>query len=152
MQVEDGQKTRLAHPTQHAVEQRPAFTLDRAVIVHEQAIVQRDAHGVEAGRLDEPDVGLGDVAVAELLPEGLGALGPQQAVESGKNLARRLGDLELEHVALGRQPVAEVDALDLKGAAIRRDEALALNARQRLGAGGHGEAEQAQQGEQEAHG
>src|SRR5207302_8639512 len=31
-------------------------------------------------------------------------------------------DLELEHVALGRQPVAEADALDPERAAVRRDE------------------------------
>lgn len=44
-----------------------------------------------------------------------------------------LRDLELEHVALRHQPVAEVDALDPQRAAVGRDEVLALDADEGIG-------------------
>ena len=134
VQVDDGEKPGLAHPAQHAVEQEPALARDLAVGVHEQPVVQRDTNGVEADRLDEDDVVLSDVGVAELPPEGLRALGPQQAVEGAVDLARRLRHLELEHVALGHQPVAEADALDQQRAAVGRDEVLALDTDEGIGA------------------
>src|SRR3982074_1636804 len=58
---------------------------------------------------------------------------------------------ELEHVALGHQPVAEADALDAERTAVRRDEDLAVDTRQRLRRRRRRQAEGEQEGEQEAH-
>src|SRR6185369_4637545 len=92
------------------------------------------------------------VGVAELPPERLRALRPEQAVEGAVDLTRRLRHLELEHVALGHQPVAEVDALDLQGGAVGCDEVLALDADEDIGARRSGEAEDEQQGKEKSHG
>jgi len=43
------------------------------------------------------------------------------------NQARRRGVLEFEHITFGQQPVAEIDPLELKRLAIRRNELLAFD-------------------------
>ena len=145
MQIDDGEKAGLAYPSQHAIEQRPALARDLALVGHEQVVVQRDAHGIEADRLDEADVVARDVGVADTASRTPPPFGTQQAIEGAEDLARRLGDLELEHVALGHQPVAEADALDAERPAVRGDEGLAVDARELLRCRGRGQAKEKQQ-------
>jgi len=140
-------------PADDAVEQGPALARDLAVGRHEQTIVQRHPHHVEADGLDELDIVLGDVGVAVLPPECGRALRSQKAVEGAKDLARCLGDLELEHIALGHQPVAEADALEVDGAAVGGDEVLAFDADEpTLRAGGRHKTQDQKQGHQQQNG
>jgi hypothetical protein len=114
--------------------------------------VHRHAHDIEAHLLDEAHVVARDVGVAEALPEGGRTLAAEQAFEGAVDLARRRGALELEHVALGHQPVAEVDALDVQSRAAGLDEAPALGADQPvLGNSRHRQGEQYREQPQPAH-
>ena len=69
----------------------------------------------------------GDVVVAVSLPELRRFVFADEFIDGGLNQSRRRGVLELEHIAFGQQPVAEIDALELKRLAIRRDELLAFD-------------------------
>ena len=84
--------------------------------------MQRDAHGVEPGRLDEANVLLADVDVAKLAPESRRLLRTNQGLDHVPDLARRARPLEIEHVAFGHQPIAEVDTLDGKAGAVTVDQ------------------------------
>ena len=67
--------------------------------------------------LMKSDVLLGDVSLAEFAPEARRLLRPDQSLDDAGDFSRRARTLELEHIAFGNQPVAEIDSLDVKAVA-----------------------------------
>ena len=145
MQVDDRPQARLMAPLHQPVEERPARSLEPIIRIRrigvarfdEQPPIERHANSVETGRFDEGDVVLGDVNVAKLRPEARSRLGADQGVEQLRDLRRAQRMFELEHVAFGHQPVAEIDALHRECLTAAIDQAFAVGMDEAgLGGGG----------------
>ena len=131
VQVEDHAQPGFPAPVDQPVEQGPSGAFEAGFPVPEfgeEPPVQGDAHGIEPCRLDEADVVLGDVAVAEFGPEAGRLVRADQRLDDARDFRRSARAHELEHVAFGDQPVAEIDPLDGEPLARRIDETGALGA------------------------
>ena len=133
VQIDDHAQAGVAAPAHQPIEQRPALPFEcvgaafhRRARLDEQPPVQRHPHGVEAGRLDETDVGLRDIDLAERAQKRAASSGADQALRSLPRFPRARACGELEHVAFGHQPVAEIDPLDGEALALRIDKLRAV--------------------------
>ncbi len=122
MHIEDYKKTFLPTPTDDPIQKLVALALQlhRLIFGNEQSIVERNANGVEPGLLYEPDIFCADVIFAISPPERSRLIFTNQLIDEFINQSWRVGSLELEHVTLGHQPVAEVDTFEKKRFSIRR--------------------------------
>ncbi len=92
----------------------------------------------ESGGLDETDILFGDIDVAKFAPEVRCLRGTNQGLDDPGDLGRRAGVRELEHVAFGHQPVAEIDSLDGETVAAGVHETSAFRVNEVLRCGGRG--------------
>jgi VWFA-related protein len=107
MQVENDVDAVFARPLQETVEETKAL----GIVGVEELKVNRDTDRVEAVGFEPVDVGLGNVGFAPLMPEVRGLVGADQFSGQIFNFARRLrAAIEVKHIALGLEPVAEIDA------------------------------------------
>ncbi len=128
MQVDDDVDAVFARPLNETVEEAKAL----GVVGVEELVVDGDADRVEAHLLEAVHVSFRDVGFAPLAPEGFGLLGADQLIDEILNLMRRLRAIfEVEHVAFGLEPVAEVGAAQHQWLVVAVDE---------IGAGGVDEA------------
>src|SRR5262249_24434497 len=92
-------------PNDQPVQQLETFR----VIAIEQAVMQRNSNGVEAGPVQKRNVVTRDVVLAVLPPECSRSFRPKEFQHQGANLTRRLRTiLEQPHVTLWHKPVAQI--------------------------------------------
>src|SRR5215471_6622193 len=98
-------------PSDQPVQQLETFR----VIALEQAVMQRNSNGVEAGPVQECNVLTRNVVLAVLLPECGRAFRSQEFQHQGADLTRRLRTtLEQPHVTLWHQPISQIGCPEKK--------------------------------------
>jgi hypothetical protein len=131
VQVDDHAQADIAAPLHKPIEKGPARSLETIYAVgaglDKKPPIERHADGVEAGGLEKRDIVLGDINVAKLRPKACCLGRPNQGLDDSCNLFRAACSLELEHVAFGNQPVAEIDPFDGEIVALAIDKARPLS-------------------------
>ena len=126
MEIENNAQSGFPAPSNQPVEQCPARSFKSIFPIcarpDEKRPMQRHTHGVESGRFDEVDVGLGDIDVAELRPESSGVLGSDQRANDSVDLGWCARPGKLEHIAFRHEPIAEIYSLDGETSAVTVDE------------------------------
>ena len=160
VQIDDHAQIGVAAPLHQPVEQIPALAFEAVGAATVAGIarldkkppVQRHAHGIETGRFDEADILFRDVAVAEFCPEARRLLRSDQRLDDAGDLRWRALAHELEHVAFGDQPIAEIDPLDGEALALRIGQvrAVGMDEIRRRCAGGAGADDQGEEKRQRA--
>jgi len=114
VQVEDDVEPLGLAPADHIVE--PAESLLqpdlRVIFDQEKFEIERNAQVIEAEAFEIMDVLAGDIVVAETLPESVDLVRPGQLLQRLVDEPERVDPLELKHIALGIEPVAEVGAAE----------------------------------------
>ncbi len=111
------------------------------VLRREEVVVERHADGIEARGADGLDVVSGDERVVPAAPEAACLRRPHELLHELANLPMGRGVLELPHVPLGKQPVAEADAPQGQRRSIRGDQSTSLDPGKGVGSGCRGATE-----------
>ena len=122
--VEQHEKTSLPAPLDDPVEKLEADSDPSAGIFlrREEPIVERHPHDVHSGRADVANIIARDEGMIPAPPESVVGLGPHELLEDLPNLPRSDGLGKAEHVALGHEPAAKIDAARMQDFSVRTDE------------------------------